>query len=302
MTSRRSYKVKCPADRLDRYLTAELDQLSRSQVQKLIEAGAVTVNGERPKASASLRIGDRVTVVLQDDDEEALRPQEIPLSVVYSDDAIAVIDKPVGLVVHPAPGHPDGTLVNALLYRFPQLTRGAWNRKRPGIVHRIDRETSGLLVVALDVAAAKALQGQFKRREVEKRYLTLVWGHLEPKRAAIESPIARDPRDRKRMAVHPDGRYARTEYRVLQLLRDATLAEVDLLTGRTHQIRVHMAAIGHPVLGDGGYGRGASADMAPRQMLHAAELGFCHPRSGEALRFHSDPPRDFQEVLERLTD
>lgn len=301
MTSRMSYQIECAADRLDRYLAAELEQLSRSQVQKLIAAGAVTVNGERAKASASLSIGDRVTVILSTDDEEALRPQEIPLNVLYSDDVIAIIDKPAGLVVHPAPGHPDGTLVNALLHRFPQLTQGAWNSRRPGIVHRIDRETSGLLLVALNVTVVRALQKQFKRREVEKRYLALVWGHLEPERAAIESPIARDPRDRKRMAVRPDGRYARTEYRVLQLLRDSTLAEVDLLTGRTHQIRVHMAAIGHPVLGDGGYGRGASTDMAPRQMLHATELGFRHPRSGEALRFHSDPPRDFQEVLERLT-
>ena len=211
-----------------------------------------------------------------------------------------VINKPAGLVVHPSPGHEAGTLVNALLAHRPDLVRANLDPQRPGIVHRLDRETSGVLVVAATAQVQRALQQQFKSREVEKIYLALVYGRLLPLRAAIEAPIGRDPRDRKKMKVLREGKYARTEYHVREHLAESTLLEATLLTGRTHQLRVHFASIGHPVVGDRVYGPRHQRIDAPRQMLHSWRLRFSHPITKERMEFAAPLPEDFDRVLKAL--
>lgn len=287
--------------RLDRFLADRFADLSRSYVQRLLRAGDVLVNGAPARASYLPQPGDVVTVVVTPRDEGPPAAEAMPLSILYEDEHVLVVDKPAGLVVHPAPGHPSGTLVNALLGHRPDIVAADLDPSRPGIVHRIDRDTSGLLVVAADRDAQRALQAAFKSRAVDKVYLALLHGSLEPERGAIEAPIGRDPDHRQRMAVLAEGgRHARTEYRVREYLAEYSYVEARLLTGRTHQLRVHFAAVGHPVAGDRTYGRRRRPAGLGRQFLHAWRLALEHPATGERMEFESDLPDDLASFLLRL--
>jgi 23S rRNA pseudouridine1911/1915/1917 synthase len=296
---------------VDVVLSRSLD-LSRARVQKLIEGGRLAV---RRAAGADAEVLTRKaepveagwTLELSVPPPEGvhMEPQALPLTIVYQDADLVVVDKAAGMVVHPAPGHRDGTLVNALLHHVDDLS-GVGGRLRPGIVHRLDRDTSGLLVVAKTDRAHRALADALRRREIKRLYLAAVWGHLSASPLTIDAPLGRDPHDRKRMTVREDGRPAVTRVRVRERWRAAELLDVALQTGRTHQIRVHLAHIGHPVVGDevygAGWGRGMGGDArgwarelarrVPRQFLHAAELAFTHPVSGEDMRFESPLPGD----------
>lgn len=303
---RLEFCVSEEGNRLDKWLTERVEGLSRSAVQELIETGHVTVNGAPARPSYRVREGDRVMVELPPPPEAGLVPEAIPLPVVYEDDTLLVVDKPAGMVVHPGPGHAAGTLVNALLARYPELAGEP--DERPGIVHRLDRDTSGLLVIARHPTVRQALQRQFQARRVDKTYLALLEGELQPPWGRIEAPIGRDPRHRQRMTVMPEGREAVTEYRVRERFRYGsgsstghyTLVEAHPWTGRTHQIRVHFASIGHPVVGDRVYGHRRVHLPVSRQFLHAWRLEFDHPRSGERLQFEAPLPPDLAGVLEDL--
>ena len=296
MNKRLEFTVDSPGSRLDRYI-AEQCQISRAYAQQLIREGQITVNGHRSKASHRLAVGDRVIAVIPPPSPISLAPEDIPLKVVYEDSDLIVVDKPAGLLVHPAAGQYTGTLVNALLARYPDL-QGIDGSVRPGIVHRLDKNTSGLMVVAKNDAAQMSLSRQIKQRSITKGYLALVTGRLSPERGAIEAPIGRHPKDRKRMAVVSGGREARTQYRVIKYLNEYTLLEAMPETGRTHQIRVHFSAIGHPVFGDPVYGK--RSPLLGRQFLHAHRLGFRLPSTGEFVEFGSELPPDLEEVLGRV--
>ena len=288
--------------RLDVFL-AHASGLSRARVQDLIERGAVLVGGHPQKPRHALRIGERVTVAVPDPEPLALTPEPIPLDILYEDEDLLVLNKPAGLVVHPGAGRTTGTLVHALLAHCRDLP-GIGGVERPGIVHRLDRETSGVMVVAKSETAHGSLSAQFKDRVVRKRYLALVHGTVGRETGRIEAAIGRREHDRKRMGVRiRGGREARTAYRVLRRLADMTLVEASLETGRTHQIRVHLAHIGHPVVGDAAYGgrrgrRLAASDgsRAGRQMLHAWRLGFRHPRTDAWLEFTAPIPDDLRAL------
>ena len=282
-------------ERLDIFLAQEAGELTRSQIKRLIEDGMVLVNGQPGRPSQRVRAGDHVSLTVPPPRPIALEPEEIPLSVVYQDDHLLVIDKPAGLTVHPAPGHPSGTLVNALLAMVPDL-KGIGGAIRPGIVHRLDKETSGLMVVAKTHQAHLKLSRRIKERQVKKGYLALVSGALTPREGVIDAPIGRNPRNRKKMAVVDDGRTARTRYKVLRSNKQYSLVEVILETGRTHQIRVHFASLGHPLVGDRVYGK--RSPFLDRQFLHAHLLGFAHPGTGAWREFTSPLPADLQAVLD----
>jgi 23S rRNA pseudouridine1911/1915/1917 synthase len=297
-------------ERLDRFLADQLG-ISRTQSARLLAAGAFTVNTAVARASHTLLRGDVVT--LDEPPAEPVRrltPNPIPLQVVFEDEYLAVIDKPAGLVVHPAPGHWDDTLVNALVARGTTLANGA--EGRPGIVHRLDRDTSGLIIVAKDDVAHRKLGAMIAARRVSRVYAALIWGHLDQARLSIEAPIGRDLRDRTRMAILPGGRGARTDVIAVSRFGSTDLVRLELHTGRTHQIRVHLESIGHPVVGDpvyvsggwkriGGTGRLAARrleGLVPRQALHAALLAFRHPMTGVPLRLVSPWPADLWPGLE----
>lgn len=290
------------ADRLDRAIAARMPDLTRSAVQRLIEGGQVWVNGVPVRRPAHrVRPGDRITVHIPPPEPTELVPEPIPLDILYEDEDVLVIHKPAGMVVHPGAGHARGTLIHAVLAHCPDL-RGIGGVLRPGLVHRLDKETSGVLVVAKNERAYRFLQAQFKARTVWKVYEALVVGHPPPE-GLIEAPIARDPRYRKRMAVVPTGRPARTRYRVLRTYegrwgRYARL-EVYPETGRTHQIRVHLAYVGHPVVGDSVYGRRTPLPC-PRLFLHARSLTVRLPSHPNPVTFEAPLPPDLQEVLHRL--
>jgi len=294
------WRVSEPERRLDLFVVQVCEGLSRSAAQRLIAEGRVRVNGALAEAGWRLRPGDEVTILLPPQEEGHPQAEAIPLSILYEDEHLLVVNKPAGMATHPGAGRSTGTLVNALLAHRPEIASVGEDPLRPGIVHRLDRETSGVLVVAATEAALKALQGQFRRGKVEKRYLALVYGHLSPAQAAIEAPIGRDPIHRQRMAVLPEGRRARTEYRLLRTLEGCSLLVVHLLTGRTHQVRVHLASIGHPVVGDRVYGPRRQAIAAPRQFLHAWWLAFDHPVTGARMAFEAPLPADLRRVLEAL--
>ena len=293
--------------RLDALLARRLPDLSRSRIAQLLKDGRVRLNDAVPKKSVRPVAGDRVLVELPAPEPSRILSEEIPLDIVYQDDDLLVIDKPVGLVVHPAPGHRSGTLVNALLHHVKDLS-GIGGVQRPGIIHRLDKDTSGLMLVAKNDAAHRALSAALKRRDIERRYLVAVWGHLKEDRFTVEAPIGRSPTHRTRMAVVPDGRPAVTHLRRLERWRAVELFQATLESGRTHQIRVHMAAIGHPVVGDAAYAPRAAWGMSgpdlpwarefarrvPRQFLHAAELSFVHPRTGERMEFSRPLPPDLE--------
>lgn len=288
-------------DRLDAFLHRHIadPERSRSEWQRLIGVNAVLVNGLHTKPSHRLSTNERVTIasVVR---EVGLPPQEaIAFEVVYEDPAMIVVNKPVGVVVHPAPGNARGTLVNGLLARFPEL-RSDGEDFRPGIVHRLDKDTSGLMVVGRTLSAMGNLQRQWRQGSVEKRYLLLVRGTISEQEGFIDKPIGRDPRHRQRMAVRAEGRSAQTHFWVRQRFAGWTFLEAQLLTGRTHQLRVHFASIGHPVAGDATYGQGASLRGLERQFLHAYSLRLCSPEDNVERTFTAELPPDLAGVLERL--
>jgi len=292
-----SFVVDKQGSRLDRYVGENCLELSRTHAQKLIADGYIKVNDRVTKAGLRLNHGDRVTIIIPPPPPSPLSPEALPLNILYEDDDLLVIDKPAGLTIHPAPGHPSHTLVNAVLSHFPKLADIS-DSLRPGIVHRLDKDTSGVMLVAKNSRAQLNLAGQFNARSVVKAYLVLVKGHLTPENGIIEAPMGRDPRNRKRMAVVAVGREARTEYRVVRYIGDYTLLEVRTETGRTHQIRVHLSAIGYPVVGDAMYGI-KSAHLS-RQFVHACRLGFKLPSTGEYAEFTSELPPDLSQALEAI--
>ena len=293
-----------PADagqRLDRWLAGQAGAPSRSALQGLMEAGFVRRNGAPANKKDKLAAGDRITLTLPDPQPIEAQPQDIPLDIVYEDDHLLVVNKPKGMVVHPAPGNPDGTLVNALLYHCRGRLSGVGGAIRPGIVHRIDKDTSGLLVVAKDDLTHQGLSEQMAVHAIHRVYHAVVYGNIRQDTGTIEAPIGRDPRDRKRMAVTPgQGKRACTHWQVLERFGRFTLLACRLETGRTHQIRVHMAHIGHPLAGDPVYGPRSVIRDLQGQCLHAKELGFRHPVTGQEMRFDSPLPAYFTTFLERL--
>ncbi|MDQ3168033.1 MAG: RluA family pseudouridine synthase [Chloroflexota bacterium] len=288
-------------DRLDKLVARHLPDRSRTFVRQLIEDGHVLVDGLVRRPSFSVTPGQRITVSTPPPAPELIaRPEPIPLTVVYEDDHVLVIDKPAGMVVHPAPGHPTGTLVNAVLHHDPSITVG--NRLRPGIVHRLDKDTSGLIVVAKTDRARNGLVAQWQARTVDKGYVALVFGTVPDDEATVDAPIGRHPTQRQRMAVVRTGRPAVTHFRVTERFERYTMLDLSIETGRTHQIRVHMAFIGHPVVGDTVYGADRQGiRVGKRHLLHAARLGFDLP-TGERKTFHSALPPAVTAILNRLRD
>ena len=298
-----------PAERLDTFLRRQFPAMSRGAIQRLIEQGHIRVNGHAVKPTHSPHAGETVEVEWPEARPTDAQPEEIPLDILFEDDALVVLNKPAGLVVHPAAGHEEHTLVNALLHHCAGQLSGIGGVARPGIVHRLDKETSGCMVVAKNDDTHLALSAQFSGRQVEKIYHAIVCGVMPRDEGNIRAAIARHPSHRKRMAVREDdtGREAHTSYRVLERLRETTLVEALLHTGRTHQIRVHFQHIGHPLVGDTTYGQRQNRRLeelvsytAPRVMLHAHKLAFIHPRSGKRLRFESPLPEDFVDAVRFL--
>ncbi len=296
--------------RLDVFLTLELPRQTRSRIKTWIDAGAVDVDGRREKAGYRLRAGEEVRLRPPPEPPSELIPEPLPLQILYEDEQLAVIDKPAGLVVHPGAGHPSGTLANALLHHFGQLEQPG--SLRPGLVHRLDKPTSGVLLVAKGEQVREALAAQFRRRQVRKLYLALVYGLLDPPEGTIDAPLGRHPRDRTRISTHArKARPALTSYRVRRRYEEFSYLEVRLHTGRTHQIRVHLNHLGHPVVGDATYGAGRvrslhdpllrkRVEQLGRHFLHAWKLEFRHPGSGETVRFTAPLPAALLEFLESL--
>jgi 23S rRNA pseudouridine1911/1915/1917 synthase len=288
------------SERLDKALAARFEDLSRVQVQNLIGDGLVTVNGRLVKASYRIEGGETIWVrVPVPEEEQQAKPESIPLEILYEDGHVAVVDKPAGMVVHPAFGHTSGTLVNAVLARWPEIARFSVP-DRAGIVHRLDKETSGVILIAKSAEALENLQAQFKARTVEKRYVALVEGMPQTPKGLVDAPIGRDPDQRKRMAVVHDGREAVTEYHVLENYAYHSLLDVFPKTGRTHQIRVHLAFIGCPVVGDTVYGPRKQRIKMKRHFLHAAAITFGLPDGGNRLTVESPLPPSLQNILDKL--
>lgn len=285
--------VHTPDIRLDKYIAEALPQFSRTRIQKLIEQEYILVNEQRAKPSQRLNDRDKITIKLPPPTHPPIA-EPIPLTIIYEDKDIIVVDKPAGLVVHPAPGHSNHTLVNALLAHCPSLAIGN-DLMRPGIIHRLDKDTSGLIVIVKNDYARQYLVSQFKGHAVTKGYLVLVEGRLSPKQGIIEAPIGRDPHNRKRMAIVETGKEASTQYKVKKYLNNYTLLEITPITGRTHQIRVHLSSIGYPVVGDLAYG--AKSPYIKRQFIHAYRLGFHLPSTSEYQEFTSLLPPDLQQAL-----
>lgn len=305
--------------RVDKFLSNFLERTSRNRIQNAAKAGNILVNDQPVKANYKVKAGDEVVVVMPEEPREfSVEPENIPLDIVYEDKDLIVLNKPAGLVVHPGHGNYTGTLVNGLMYHFNHLPDASADNSRPGLVHRLDKDTSGLMVVARDEYAMTHLAKQFFDRTIERSYVALVWGDFDEEEGSIEGNIGRHLRDRLKMAVFSEGeegKYALTHYKVLQRFGYVTLVECRLATGRTHQIRVHMEHIGHPLFNDSRYGgdrivRGTvytkykqfvenCFQIMPRQALHAKSIGFSHPNSGERMSFKSELPEDFEGVLEK---
>ena len=291
------YVITDQTGRIDKVLTSLEPEITRSQLKNLINDGHVTVNGQAVKPKYKVQAGDKISLVKPEPQSLELTPENIPLDIVYEDDDVIVVNKPQGMVVHPAPGHPDHTLVNALLYHSPLSTiNGTF---RPGIVHRIDKDTSGLLMVAKNDLAHQSLAEQLRNKTNKREYLALVYGQIKEDEGTIDAPLGRNPQDRKKQAVVKGGRHAVTHFKVMKRYDNFTLVKCILETGRTHQIRVHMKYIGHPLVGDPLYGP-RKVIGKDGQFLHAALLGFKHARTGKELVFEAPLPENFQKMLDKL--
>ena len=286
--------------RIDAWLSANIPELTRNAAQRLLTDGMVTVNGKPPKKNYKVSAGDAVTVTIPDIAEVPLVPQNIPLDIVFEDEDVVVVNKPRGMVVHPAPGHPDGTLVNALLYHCGDSLSGINGQLRPGIVHRIDRDTSGLIIAAKNDHAHNGLAAQLQDHTLSRVYRCIVIGNLREDEGTVDAPIGRHRTDRKKMAVVADGRRAVTHWKVLERYQGFTYVECRLETGRTHQIRVHMAHTGHPILGDTVYGNKKPVPGLQGQCLHAVGLQFVHPRTEELVELHCGLSEEFEAQLKKL--
>lgn len=287
--------------RIDRYLSGVFADLSRSYLQKLLDGGLITVNARVVKRNEKVKGGDAIFLTVPDPVEPEIAAEEIPLSILYEDGDIILINKPKGMVVHPAAGHPNGTLVNALLAHCRGGLSGINGVRRPGIVHRIDRDTTGVLVVCKNDAAHEMIARQLKVHSITRKYLAIVHGNLKEDEGTVNAPIGRHPSDRKRMSINQKhGKEAVTHYRVLERFGSFTYLECRLETGRTHQIRVHMASIGHPLLGDTVYGPAKCPYKLQGQTLHAGVLGFIHPGTGQYMEFQAPLPEYFEELLVKL--
>lgn len=285
--------------RLDKYIAGKQD-LSRVAVQRLIEEENILINGKPTKPSYIVQVGDEVTIQMPEIKETDLTPQDLPLDIIYEDNDIIVVNKAKGMVVHPAVGNPDGTLVNAVMAHCKDNLSGIGGELRPGIVHRLDKDTSGLLIIAKNDKAHLAMSEQIKNRQVKKTYLALVRGNVPESEATIKMPIGRSTKDRKKMAVTPKGKEAITHFKVIERFQKYTYLEIRIETGRTHQIRVHMAEIGHPVVGDMVYSNGKNEFNLEGQMLHAHRLEFKHPITGKAMCLEAPLPKYFASILLNL--
>lgn len=286
--------------RLDSYIVEELEDLSRTTVKRLIDEEKILVNGKKQKSSYKPEMGDVISIDMPEAREIKLEAQNIPVPVIYEDNDIIVVNKPKGMVVHPANGNPDGTLVNAILAMCKNSLSGIGGEIRPGIVHRLDKDTSGLLIVAKNDTAHIKMSKQIQDRKVTKKYIALVKGVIAETEATIDLPIARSTKDRKKMGVDPNGKNAITHFKVLKRYDKYTLLELKIDTGRTHQIRVHMSYIGHPVVGDSVYSNGKNEFDIEGQMLHARYLEFKHPITGEELKLEAPIPEYFESILKKL--
>lgn len=302
MEEKRRFEVEEPGGlRIDRYLSEQLPEISRSYLQKVIRDGGVLVSGSPVKANYKVNIGDVIELLLPPAVEPEIQPENLSLSILYEDSDVIFVNKPKGMVVHPSAGHTSGTLVNGLLYHCQGELSGINGVMRPGIVHRIDKDTTGVLVVCKNDWAHNQVAEQLKEHSITRRYRAIVWGNLKEDVGTVDAPIGRHPVDRKRMAVvSKGGKHAVTHYRVLERFERFTYIECELETGRTHQIRVHMASIGHPLLGDEVYGRGRSPYPLQGQVLHAMVLGIRHPSTNEYLEVQAPLPEYFLELLEKL--
>ena len=295
-------KINVDADniRLDAYVAREVPELSRTMIQKLIESGDILVNDSKKKLSYKVLSGDVITINIPEAKNVDLKPQDIPVEVIYEDNDIIVVNKPKGMVVHPANGNPEGTLVNAIMAMCKDSLSGIGGELRPGIIHRIDKDTSGILIVAKNDKAHIEMSNQIKNHEVRKIYIALVRGVVGENEATIDMPIGRSTKDRKKMAVVKNGKEAVTHFRVLKRYDKYTLLEVKIDTGRTHQIRVHMAEIGHPVVGDMVYSNGKNDFGVEGQMLHAKSLDFKHPITKKQMHLEAELPEYFKSVIKKL--
>lgn len=296
------FVVKESGKRLDIVITENVQNITRAMVQKLINSNNILVNGKKEKSSYKSKVGDTVTVNIPKPSNSQIKAQDIPVPIIYEDDDIIVVNKPKGMVVHPANGNPDGTLVNAILWKCKGSLSGIGGKIRPGIVHRLDKDTSGLLIIAKNDKAHLNMSKQIKDREVTKKYIALVRGVIAENEATIDMPIGRSKLDRKKMAIVKNGKKAVTHFKVLKRYNNYTLLDIKIDTGRTHQIRVHMAQIGYPVVGDEVYSNGKNEFGVKGQMLHAKSLDFKHPITGKQMHLEAELPKYFQDIIHRLDD
>ena len=295
------FTIEKGGERIDKYLSEQLEDMTRSHIQKLIKENMVRVNGMTVKSNFKLSASDQIEVEIPELKEPDILPENIPLDILYEDQDILVVNKPSGMVVHPAPGHYTGTLVNAIMYHCKDNLSGINGVMRPGIVHRIDMDTTGSLLICKNDRAHQALAEQLKEHSITRKYHAIVHGRLKEDEGTIDKPIGRHPIDRKKMSVHcTNGREAVTHYRVLKRFQQFTYIECQLETGRTHQIRVHMSSIGHPILGDQVYGPAKCPYKLQGQTLHAKVLGITHPTTGEYMEFDAPLPDYFQGLLEKM--
>ena len=294
--------VKESNERLDSYISKECKELSRTMIQKLIEDGEVLVNGKIKKASYKVSLNEQIEINIPEPKETDILAQNIPVDIIYEDKDILVVNKPKGLVVHPANGNLDGTLVNAVMAICKDSLSGIGGKIRPGIVHRLDKDTSGILIIAKNDKSHINLSNQIKNREVKKIYIALVRGVVNEDEATINMPIGRSMKDRKKMAVRKDGKNAITHFKVLKRYKTCTLLQLKIDTGRTHQIRVHMAEIGHPVIGDEVYSNGKNEFGIKGQMLHAKSLDFTHPTTGQKMHLEAELPEYFKNIIKKLDE
>ena len=286
--------------RLDKYISNKYNDLSRVRIQKLIDDENILVNGRKTKSSYKVQKGDKIVINIPETKEINLKSQEIPIDIIYEDNDIIVVNKAKGMVVHPAVGNPDGTLVNAIMAHCKGNLSGIGGELRPGIVHRLDKDTSGILIIAKNDKAHIEISKQIQERKVEKTYIAIVRGNINENEATINMPIGRSTKDRKKMAVRKDGKEAITHFKVLERFGNYTYLEIKIETGRTHQIRVHLSEIGHPVLGDTTYSNGNNEFGIEGQVLHAKSLRFKHPETGKEMFLEAKIPEYFKEVLEKL--